>query len=185
MIRLFSSLHDWITEHHHHTTHQGEGMSQATPDLSTVASARAALVAALRSGEYSQARGRLHKPTGYCCLGVGGDLQVKAGTHCWRMTSDGTPAFDLVEGTDLFARDQYGLVGGALHYLRTPNPFGFTKDDQNVLAFCNDEGHTFAEIADVIEAAGAEGPIVPPAAWNVPGYLVPTKPQPVAAGATV
>lgn len=36
-------------------------------------------VAALRSGEYTQASGRLHDSRGYCCLGVACEVAVKNG----------------------------------------------------------------------------------------------------------
>lgn len=36
-------------------------------------------IAALRSGEYPQAMKALYKPEGYCCLGVGCEVGVKAG----------------------------------------------------------------------------------------------------------
>lgn len=121
------------------------------PDLSTVASARRAWVKALRSGEYTQGRRALKVvnedgSVGYCCLGVAGDLCVKAGRAKW----DGERLIDRRDGKSdrkiltPSLRDVFGLDGREW------------RQEQARLAEWNDRGaKTFADIAEVIEAAGA------------------------------
>lgn len=44
---------------------------------------KAEWVAALRSGDYTQAQHRLRIKGGFCCLGVKADLEVKKGNGSW------------------------------------------------------------------------------------------------------
>ena len=104
---------------------------------------------ALESKEYPQAAGGLRSDTGFCCLGVLGDLAVKAGVAKW-------------EGEILRS-------GGTLHRSYFPNallkwacsetPENLILDEGSLwpipgrvgsLAGLNDSGMTFPEIARVI-----------------------------------
>lgn len=109
---------------------------------------KGAWLAALRSGEYQQGRGQLRDQSGrMCCLGVLCDLHHKAGLGAWH--SDGwygnacdLPPDFVVEWADL--PDDNPEIG----------------DTSRTLAIYNDgeigesylRPHTFAEIADLIEA---------------------------------
>lgn len=117
---------------------------------------------ALRSGEFKQSKGLLwgdirdrhDDPTGelgYCCLGVlckvmGWDLHDADG-RIFTGIASGPPelvgpnasAGDIISATD--ATDDY-LVGTVS---------GLTHNNRSYLASLNDNGMTFAEIADVIE----------------------------------
>lgn len=96
------------------------------PDL------RAKWIAALRSGEYRQARGGLIDDTGArCCLGV---ACAVAG-----VPDDEVKARNTFINLDIFRAGFQVELGLDLVKL-------------NILAFRNDNGLTFAEIADMLEA---------------------------------
>ena len=88
---------------------------------------KAKWLAALRSGEYKQCQGGLKVDGRYCCLGV----------------------LCVVQGETFV-----GLNDAVLHTSDIPKKFsaGLSTMDQYNLADLNDEGVSFAEIADVIEA---------------------------------
>ena len=71
------------------------------------------LVAALRSGEYTQARGRLKTDNGYCCLGVACDVfYQETGRGEWENVNLNTGAWLFgYSGTSLphVVQDWYGL----------------------------------------------------------------------------
>lgn len=105
---------------------------------------------ALRSGEYAQGSQRLRRSNDtFCCLGVLCDLAVKAGV--------------IEEGVQEFTSSsyQYGSSGNSA-FLPSEvakwadvDRFGQKYDDVDVaydLAKMNDDGATFADIAEVIEA---------------------------------
>lgn len=106
-------------------------------------------VAALRSGQYQQARGLLRDDDGYCCLGVLCDISEKGEWRnrrhddiSWDFISDGIQVENSVLPYDvqLWAgiQQREGRFTG-------PN-------DQNwCLAAMNDEGRSFEEIATIIE----------------------------------
>lgn len=105
-------------------------------------------VEALRSGKYQQTTGALHDNTGgFCCLGVACDI---SGLGEWNPTyieeyrtpdfrHEGTLETDVRNWLGL--RGEEGEIGG---------------DDETPpstsLASLNDNGSSFAEIADIIEA---------------------------------
>lgn len=65
-------------------------MTKMNPEI------KAKWVAALRSGDYEQGRGYLHRG-GFCCLGVACDLFIKeTGRACW----DGDGDFDDFDDPD-------------------------------------------------------------------------------------
>ncbi len=130
-------------------------MNLFTDDIKTNTEAQIAVVnwiKALRSGEYAQATGYLRTPEGFCCLGVACDLlslwrwelypNAGGGRSCYKFINPEDP--DYWAGTSLPKRvqDAYCMINGD----------GRLDDDKLVsLANMNDEGRTFAEIADVIE----------------------------------
>jgi hypothetical protein len=109
---------------------------------------RAQWCAALRSGDYQQAKRALRRGDSYCCLGVLCDLAVRAG-----VLDDATPArFDPDHRP---GRMQYD---GRSDYLppSVQKWAGLSEDDPVLgaarsLATANDAGCSFAEIADLID----------------------------------
>lgn len=128
-------------------------------------------VAALRSGEYNQARDYLHirddqGVDSYCCLGVLSKLAVEAGAaKVTRARSDAKwePSLGrcVESNTTLFyygaEEDLDGVVAlppeNVCEWAGLPNedPGVYLDDNYKTLATLNDEGYTFAEIADIIE----------------------------------
>ncbi len=91
-------------------------------------------IAALRSGEYEQAKGSLYDGTGYCCLGV---LCRIAGE------SVGAP------NRRMYPKEEFALSVGLVDEQGTlpqRGPRGI-----GCLANLNDEGFSFEKIADIIE----------------------------------
>lgn len=114
---------------------------------------RARWVEALRSGEYKQCRGALHKPgDGFCCLGVLCDLAREEVKAHWRpFSSDGIADF-VMRGNE--AKGEPAIPPSEVRAL-----VGLRKEDGewwlgdcDTLTSCNDRGKTFAEIADIIES---------------------------------
>ncbi len=93
-------------------------------------------LAALRSGQYPQARGRLRSSDGYCCLGVLCDIvdptQWNGRNEYGPDTKTGFPDFAVYEAAGLEIR--------------------VVNDTIERLAHMNDNGSTFPEIAAHIEA---------------------------------
>jgi hypothetical protein len=105
---------------------------------------KAELVAALRSGKYKQGRGYLKSQNGFCCLGVACDLYGK-GDGWKHYGNDNGFAFEgMISALPDTVKDYFGFSGG----------FGDEVNigpEKTVLSFHNDDGRTFAEIADAIE----------------------------------
>jgi hypothetical protein len=104
---------------------------------------------ALRSGEYKQIKGVLYGSAqhGYCCLGL--LAHVVGGVDNDKLESAGTCGFLAYE-----TGGEYGLgrdchEGDGLYRARDPESLTTL---QRKLAAMNDNGHSFAEIADWIEA---------------------------------
>ena len=99
-------------------------------------------VEALRSGKYQQATGQLRNPEtdGMCCLGVACDI---SGLGRWNETDYST-----------LARNYYGDLGAPgsemLSWLGLSDGCGDFAG--GALTELNDNGKTFSEIADIIEA---------------------------------
>lgn len=112
------------------------------------------LVAALRSGEFKQARNALRTEKGFCCLGVACELEYR---------KQGKEA-QLVEGFTLYKNYYYGddvsclpgEVQAAFGFfdnvgsLNGYDSFETTKGACSCLASANDIGISFDEIADLI-----------------------------------
>lgn len=100
---------------------------------------KAKWVKALRSGEYKQGRHYLRSNEHFCCLGVLCNLvDPSKWTH-----------------TDLeFARYRgQEYAHSSFPPAEVARQVNLTHDDQDHVASMNDEGKTFAEIADYIETA--------------------------------
>jgi hypothetical protein len=99
-------------------------------------------VEALRSGQYKQGRLHLHKEDSFCCLGVLTDLYCRDHGAQWSEAWPGS----LVMA---FNGEDEGLHPMVLDWagLSSPNPVV----DCGRLSSLNDNGRTFAEIADLID----------------------------------
>ncbi len=117
---------------------------------------KALWVAELRSGRRRQGRGQLRRDGEECCLGVLCDLAVAAGIGRWERSPDDERAEKItVTATDwglgmlpLAVQDWAGLT-------RT-DPVVRVKDEDggdytDRLSNLNDNGESFATIADLIE----------------------------------
>lgn len=118
----------------------------------------AGLIADLRSGKYPQGRDRLvtlssdDNPEAYCCLGVA-TVRVEHELGLLRETMTGGLRFVDARGTGQCTRIDL-LESVRAHYGFTDR-YGTYSDADGVgraLMQDNDEGKTFAEIADIIES---------------------------------
>jgi hypothetical protein len=107
---------------------------------------------ALRSGEYQQASGKLYdaQTGGYCCLGVLCDLAERRGIVSRTADGDGTVFFGSAHAIvdDDGVQEWAGLVSPNPE---VPDPDYVDGKFKTSLAGLNDEGKTFAELADMIE----------------------------------
>lgn len=107
---------------------------------------------ALRSGEYKQGMLILREGDTFCCLGVLCDLHAKAGLGEWRMTDGrykylaaGDYGDDAAVATlPVEVMDWAGIDLHLRSTVRLP-----TSSDS--LVALNDNGHSFKQIADIIE----------------------------------
>jgi hypothetical protein len=98
-------------------------------------------IAALRSGRYQQTREALRTEQGFCCLGVACDVHDPRGWH----EQDGNWSH----------RGVFGELARQLaddYLLETADGRYGPRLEGDTLTADNDQGMTFAEIADVIEA---------------------------------
>lgn len=102
-------------------------------------------VEALRSGDYSQAKGWLRREDRFCCLGIACNLHAEATGNAWETddTQYAGEASYLGSGSVLPPKVQT--------WLGLTDSTGGISDDQ-CLSGDNDIGHTFEQIADTIEA---------------------------------
>ena len=103
---------------------------------------KAKWIAALRSGEYKQTQGVLRDRKGYCCLGV--LCKIYADERGMRWDNRKLSVDDPGDPCGKVPSAQICEWAG----LPMPNP---KIDGGTTLAEENDEGKTFAEIADIIE----------------------------------
>lgn len=98
-------------------------------------------IAALRSGEYKQGGGGFlrNNANQFCCLGVG--------CHLLGAKWTANNSWDAYEPSGIQRSVEYPLDTDAYHDLGFLN-----REDMRRLANMNDDGNTFAEIADWIEA---------------------------------
>ncbi len=111
---------------------------------------------ALKSGEYEQSRGHLKTFLGYCCLGVLCDIIKDDVNGRWAMEKSApTIARDTlvykfeISGSETF--DMYSLSELVREYVEL---YYIPRNEEHIskLIYMNDEGRTFGEIADFIEA---------------------------------
>jgi hypothetical protein len=101
---------------------------------------KARWVAALRSGKYEQGFGCLRRDDRYCCLGVLCDV---AGGGEW------IPPFDDgLRPYNAGTRDGYGTTALPPSVMMR---YDISIRDEAILIDANDEGKSFADIADLIE----------------------------------
>ena len=120
-------------------------------------------IGALRSGKYEQGSEKLRSVSGYCCLGVLCDLYVKENNKEWNFNGydeDGDETnphpmdYWCFDGEYEFLPQS--VMDWAKLYLR--NPILRVDDNDEMFEFneevstLNDEGYSFSEIADLIEA---------------------------------
>lgn len=105
--------------------------------------ARAAWVAALRSGQYAQGRAHLCKESKHCCLGVACELAIADGVEIERKICNTT----LVR----FNGNSGAMPLAAMSWLGLREPDGSLKDGRS-LASLNDQGYSFEALAQIIES---------------------------------
>ena len=102
-------------------------------------------VAALRSGKYKQTKGRLREDNGFCCLGVLCNLHAEA--H---------PKFAAKQSSKYHYDDNEGLPPKVVtEWAGISSDTGFFVDNYGQyfeLTVLNDQGKSFKQIADIIEA---------------------------------
>lgn len=112
---------------------------------------KAKLLEALRSGNYQQGHSRLREGDKYCCLGVYCDLKGAK----WELVNPDLNTYKVNLGNDYHLDTEFYL----------PKPFRTKENDAHgsieeltginqlcfSLAGLNDDGFTFAQIADIIE----------------------------------
>ncbi len=108
-------------------------------------------VDALRSGHYAQGQGRLRQCNNFCCLGVLCDLYSNNHPEAWD-DADGGADYEFMDNAT-YLPDAVIQWADLTKY--QCGDFGDIKvswaDDESTLASLNDNCHTFAEIADIIE----------------------------------
>lgn len=107
---------------------------------------RAELVAALRSGKYTQTMNVLHNTTGFCCLGVACDL---AGVE-WKPHPEAIGIF--VDDTETNHTTLPTSVKMYFGFQVSNGTFRDAEGKNQSLSSLNDTGSTFEEIAAIIEA---------------------------------
>lgn len=102
-------------------------------------------VAALRSGEYPQARNQLQTVKGYCCLGVACEVARKHGIEVVEsiFTIDGK-IVKMLTGLDLALQPHVCEAFGL-------GDCGYIPNHGTALTVINDDGTPFSAIADLIE----------------------------------
>ena len=106
---------------------------------------KAEWVAALRSGKYEQGRNKLWGAQGFCCLGVLCDMHARATGAQWEKVGDNY----YYQRQCNYLPDE--VMAWAALDERT-GPRVNTGTERISVAIFNDEGATFAQIADAIEA---------------------------------
>lgn len=103
---------------------------------------------ALRSGEYKQGTEALRKGDSFCCLGVLTDIYIKETGDYWDDPVDARQ--------NSFNCEEAVLVGEVIEWSGLPdsNPDipALLSSEESTLADLNDNGATFKQIADIIEA---------------------------------
>lgn len=115
-------------------------------------------VEALRSGDYSQGKGKLKDASGdYCCLGVLCELAVEAGVlpkplEIGPESVDGPSYLYGSENTGSLLPREVSVWAG----LSDNSPQVRDEHNQLPLTYLNDTGHDFETIAELIEKQGSD-----------------------------
>lgn len=121
-------------------------------EISEQLEARKTWIAALRSGKYTQAKGRLEENGKFCCLGVACDLFAE---RVGLTVDTYDSASHNLKGLKRYDMSCYELPAKIVELLGLFSNNGkFYSDDtsQLFLTDLNDKGNkSFAEIADIIE----------------------------------
>ncbi len=96
---------------------------------------------ALRSGDYQQGKENLCSNGQFCCLGVLTDLYIKETNQQWHHDVGGCYSFETEGGILPFSVQLWAGIDG-------PNPYV----GGNHVTTWNDDGASFEELADLIEA---------------------------------
>lgn len=107
---------------------------------------KAQWIQALRGGEYTQTKGELRTPNGYCCLGVLTDLYLKEHNEEWEYNE----RCDQYQYLD----SRFGLAEEVMVWadLDNEDPDVYIDDTDYTLAHYNDLlFYSFEQIADLIE----------------------------------
>ncbi len=119
---------------------------------------KAEWLAALRSGEYPQGKNQLRTKWGYCCLGVLCDIHAKAGLGEWStdeyrsyvyLGDSQLPPSSVITWAGLGIAATPYIAGQAITVL---NDGCESYDEDEEIDVIIVSPHTFAEIADLIEA---------------------------------
>lgn len=113
---------------------------------------------ALRSGEFKQGKGRLHKGDKTCVLGVLSLLAMVDG-HCTYQLKKGSGAFDGKRASLSYGIMEWAGIGQEEddegEKLMLKKGAGFVpivwKGEETSLAQLNDRGKSFEELADIID----------------------------------
>jgi len=114
---------------------------------------------ALRSGEYVQSQGCLHDNAGYCCLGVLTDLFLKEKGEEWSMCEPPPGVFTSTGILNYYAYGEVNYLPEEVQEwagLHSKSPTVVMKESNHdnkidALAYLNDSGKTFQQIAQIIE----------------------------------
>lgn len=122
---------------------------------------RAKWIKALRSGEYKQTTGALRDNEGFCCLGVLCDITKDEVGGWWEGNGEGkTAVFKMPVHDSAFKMPVHDSAGLNTFLGILPHPvrelvglttYAGTYGENQSLAFLNDLGKGFDEIADIIE----------------------------------
>ena len=104
---------------------------------------------ALESGEYLKARDRLRTDNGFCCLGVLGDLAVKAGVAEWINDGSGygIRSAGSFSTTSVITDIRHWAELKGLH---ADDPIVQIEHKDYSLSHLNDTGYDFKTIAQII-----------------------------------
>lgn len=104
------------------------------------------LVIALRSGEFEQTQGHLRDESGHCCLGVACELYRREVGGEWKNNGFIVPGSSFAE--------HFALPQPVRAWLGFRDDIGtYDADESEALTDDNDDGKSFASIADIIEDA--------------------------------
>jgi hypothetical protein len=114
-----------------------------------------AWIAALRSKKYTQTKQYLHDKDGFCCLGVACELAIADGVPLTQRLFDDGGTFYIDRGVIDYGGTISSLPSEVKDWLGIDSDLGNYQDfvaEDTCLAWKNDGGKTFEEIADIIES---------------------------------